>query len=110
MPFGECISEVQRCQNGDAFAGLDFSCIANRAHLAVDIAHRCEKRLLSALGAAEDIALTHNGHFHLFHRSLPPLSDVAATELSPGSRSSRASIRPRAAFRRDLRLSRSCVI
>src|SRR6185436_11760309 len=79
------------------------------AHFAVDIADGFEQRLLAAFGTAEDVALAHDGHFHLLHRAMSPLSDVALADLSAGRRSSKASMRPRAAFSRDRRLSRSWV-
>ena len=83
-----------------------------RAHLAVDVGHRLEQRVLAAVGAAEQVALAEDRDFDLLHPTLlsgssPSVAPSLGSAGSRGRRSSSTSMRLRAAFRRERRLSRS---
>jgi hypothetical protein len=86
--FGQLIGQVQRRQHGDALARLDLAAVADVGHFLVDTAPPPgRQQRLAALGAAQDVAMAHDGDFDLLQGRL------RRGCRSAGSRASSASMR-----------------
>ena len=64
---GQDVGQVQRRQHRDALAGLELAAVADGAHFAVDLRHGFAQTLFTAVRAAQQIALPHDGNFNLLH-------------------------------------------